>query len=294
MNSTTPSNLQEVINTTDKKTILIRYLQAFLFIAVYICLGFILKLNPYNYLLIGIPLTLIFQLFIRKQPIQTLWVRDYSKFRLDKWGILIALSFIAFPAKKIVGMIIENELTPKTFIYVAVIVGSLGAAYSLCRFTKQTTRLLLLCFATAGTLGIILFAGVAVARTVALHQSFQPSLLVGIKALLLNFPVAFIVEEVVFRGLIDSHVHEPQQTKGIGSAIFVSVLWGLWHLPIALVSGVDIFVIIFTTSQLILFHTIIGIPLSIYWRKSGNLAVPAFSHGFIDAVRDGLLNNFMR
>jgi hypothetical protein len=35
-------------------------------------------------------------------------------------------------------------------------------------------------------------------------------------------------------------------------------------------------------------HSIIGIPLAIYWRKSGNLAVPAFTHALIDGVRDGL------
>jgi membrane protease YdiL (CAAX protease family) len=35
-------------------------------------------------------------------------------------------------------------------------------------------------------------------------------------------------------------------------------------------------------------HSLIGVPLVIYWRKSGNLAVPAFTHALIDGVRDGL------
>jgi hypothetical protein len=44
---------------------------------------------------------------------------------------------------------------------------------------------------------------------------------------------------VAFRGAIDSHVRHPGERHGLGStvygivsAIVVSVLWGLWHLPI--------------------------------------------------------------
>ncbi len=35
-------------------------------------------------------------------------------------------------------------------------------------------------------------------------------------------------------------------------------------------------------------HALIGVPLAIYWRKSGNLAVTAFTHALIDGIRDGL------
>jgi membrane protease YdiL (CAAX protease family) len=37
-------------------------------------------------------------------------------------------------------------------------------------------------------------------------------------------------------------------------------------------------------------HVIIGVPLSLYWRRSGNLAVPTTAHAFIDAVRNMLLS----
>jgi membrane protease YdiL (CAAX protease family) len=61
-------------------------------------------------------------------------------------------------------------------------------------------------------------------------------------------------------------------------------------LPVVLGKGQSIWVITVTTSFLVFVHTIIGIPLSIYWRKSGNLAVPAFTHAFIDAVRNALIH----
>jgi hypothetical protein len=38
----------------------------------------------------------------------------------------------------------------------------------------------------------------------------------------------------------------------------------------------------------LLFHSLVGVPLSLFWRRSGNLAVPAFAHAWIDALRDSL------
>ena len=40
--------------------------------------------------------------------------------------------------------------------------------------------------------------------------------------------------------------------------------------------------------SLLLVHVTIGVPLSLAWRRSGNLTPSAVSHAVIDAVRDGL------
>jgi hypothetical protein len=40
--------------------------------------------------------------------------------------------------------------------------------------------------------------------------------------------------------------------------------------------------------SLLVVHGAVGVPLSVYWRQSGNLAVPGFTHALIDAVRDAL------
>jgi membrane protease YdiL (CAAX protease family) len=270
------------------KAMLIRYTQAFLFVVIYIAIGLVLKLAPNTYLFIGIPLTLVFQIFIRKQPIQTLWVREYSKFRLSKWGIIIAAAFIVLPVKIIIQMILHNKINVTNILYMLVVItGTLGVAYSISHFTKGTMRCLLLCLATAGILGMGLSIVAAVVHSMNLHNPVQPDLKVGIKSLLLYIPACFIIEEVVFRGLLDSHVHHPGQKKGIWSAIFISALWGLWHIPVVPANGIGNLLI--ATVPLIVVHTIVGVPLSIFWRKSGNLIVTSFTHSLIDSARNALL-----
>jgi hypothetical protein len=272
------------------KVILLRYIQAFLFVAIYIAIGFVFKLEANTYLFIGIPLTLMFQIFIRKQPIQTLWVREYSKFKLSKWGMMIAAAFIVLPVKIIIQMILHNKIDIITTLYmIVVIIGTIGVAYSISHFTKLTMRFLLLCIATAGILGIGLCVVTAIARSMNLHKPIQPDLKVGIRSLLLYIPACFVIEEVVFRGLLDSHVHQPGQAKGIWSAIFISALWGLWHIPVVPTNSIGDLLI--ASVFLICVHTVIGIPLSIFWRKSGNLIVTSFTHSLIDAVRNALLNH---
>lgn len=68
------------------------------------------------------------------------------------------------------------------------------------------------------------------------------------------------------------------------TALLVSALWELWHLPI----GLDQASLPFVIAQLLVVHCAIGVPFSIYWRRSGNLFVPGSTHALIDAVRDAL------
>jgi membrane protease YdiL (CAAX protease family) len=111
---------------------------------------------------------------------------------------------------------------------------------------------------------------------------------VAIESLLAYVPVTFLLEEVTFRGLLDSHVYEPGGKWNIPSALLVSILWGVWHLPIAPRQGP----IILLAARLILAHSLLGVPLSLYWRRSGNLGVPAFTHSLVDGVRNALLSGF--
>src|SRR5579871_6365906 len=85
----------------------VNYIQAFLFVGVFITLGYIPKLDPNIYLLMGIPLTIAFQVFVRKQPVYKLWVRDRPNFKLSKLAIVIILAFIAEPVREIVLMFIH-------------------------------------------------------------------------------------------------------------------------------------------------------------------------------------------
>ena len=80
---------------------------------------------------------------------------------------------------------------------------------------------------------------------------------------LLYLPVVFVLEEVAFRGALDAHVHRPGERRGLVTAVFVSVLWGMWHLPLA-----DPAVPLWATLvQVLVVHGVVGVLLSYAWRQ---------------------------
>jgi membrane protease YdiL (CAAX protease family) len=112
-----------------------------------------------------------------------------------------------------------------------------------------------------------------------------PGLLVGVENLLLLVPVTFVMEEVFFRGVLDTYLRQGEEGIGWLSAIFLSALWGLWHLPI--VHPLQPLALIITV--LLIFQIAIGVPLSIWWRRSGNLTVPGTTHALLDTIRNVLI-----
>ena len=92
-------------------------------------------------------------------------------------------------------------------------------------------------------------------------------------------PLCFIVEEVTFRGALDSYLWE-QGERGLCSALALSFLWALWHLPIQTVP-INFSVALWPG----VVHTAIGVPLAMSWRLGGNLAVPAAVHALLDGLR---------
>jgi membrane protease YdiL (CAAX protease family) len=79
-------------------------------------------------------------------------------------------------------------------------------------------------------------------------------------------------------------VHHQGEARGWPSAIFVSALWGLWHLPVT--SGLPFPLQLL---ELVGVHVLLGVPLSMSWRRTGNLAGPALAHAVNDAVRNAMM-----
>ncbi len=261
-----------------------RFAQAIAWVALWVSLGFAFSLGPAAYLALGVPLTIGFQRLVRKQPLFTLWVADAPRFTFDGVTAVLVAAFAVMPAIRLYRDLSEAQGW-RALWAVAALLGSVGAAFATRRLTRKTTLDGLRCLASAGLLGVLLIVGISATRTLLLHQPFHPQPLHGLEQLLLFFPVTFVLEEVSFRGMIDAHVHRTSDRRGVLSAMLVSALWGLWHLPVAPRSA-PLWV---TAVQLIVVHTIVGVPLSLFWRRSQNLAVPAASHAFIDAVRDALI-----
>ena len=272
----------------------VRCLHAIAFVGVWMTLGWLLHLDANSYLLIGIPLVIAFQIFVRKKPIVALWVRDAECFKLKVTGIIIGLCLAALPAVNLVQTVLSRHGStqlPEILWLACCIAGAFCAAFSLGHFTRQTGKALLFCLATAGVIGCAIMSAGFLARVLMHKQALvipAAQLTTGFKSLLLYFPVCFILEEVAFRGAIDSHVHQPGDRLPWLSAAFISALWGLWHLPMVPFQGIAQLIVLVMALPCI--HVATGIFLSMAWRRSGNLAVTAGTHALIDAVRNALLS----
>jgi membrane protease YdiL (CAAX protease family) len=111
----------------------------------------------------------------------------------------------------------------------------------------------------------------------------------GLRSLALYLPVCFMIEEVFFRGGLDSYLTRGGTRTPWISAFYLSTLWGWWHLPtVTLQPANRLAQLVVLAVALPLVHCGVGALLSIFWRRSGLLLVPVFAHAFIDAVRNAL------
>lgn len=257
--------------------VLRRWAEGIAFVGFWVGLGWVLNLGADAYLLLGVPLTIGFQRLVRGEPIRAMWVREAPP--MGRLWIVPAAMFAVLPGVSLVAAVLYREWIIGGWMLAAV-VGSAGAGYALVHLRRSALRPFVLCQLTAGVIGI----GLALAARAAAQVDLPPLPMTGLHDFALYFPVGFALEEVSFRGALDAHLHRPGQRFGFVSALLGSVLWGLWHLPTlpADARGVDVAI------GLVVVHSLIGVPLAIYWRRSGNLAVPAFTHAMIDAVRNAL------
>lgn len=268
-------------------SLLRRWLEVTAFVGFWIAVGKILHMSADIYLLFGIPLTASFQLLVRKKPIRELWVRDGPTFSLRTISLKLASLLAIIPLYHLLVGVSKGQGLGYVLYMLAVLAGAGAAAYALSQFRRETWRYLMLCLATAGLLGVLLMVDAAWHAASAIHpvgEPLQPNALYGIDSLLVYVPALFMMEEVAFRGAIDTHVYYlPERHSrasvvyGVASAILVSFLWGLWHYPI--VPGASVM-------QLLVVQGLVGPFLSLFWRRSANLMVPGFAHAVIDSVRN--------
>ena len=254
-----------------------RWAEGAVFVAIWMGVGSSLELDPNAYLLLGIPLTIVFQRLVRREPIRALWVREAPPF--GKGWLVPAVPLAILPAISLAEAFRGREWVICGWM-VAALVGAIAAGYALVHLRRETIRPFLWCQLTAGTIGI----GLMIAAKMAAASRREPLPLAGLRDFLLYFPVCFLLEEVSFRGALDSHLYHAAERFRFTSALLGSALWGVWHLPVLPAESRSLV----TALVLAVVHSLIGVPLAIYWRKSGNLAVTAFTHALIDGVRNAL------
>ncbi len=263
-----------------------RFAEVTVFVGVWMALGYLLPNDPNLYLLVGVPLTVAFQLVVRRRPLRELWVRSGPRFRLDRKGVILAAALAILPAILLVQALGARQWIPAAWL-VACLAGAVAAAYALRRLRRDEVGNTLRWTAIPAITGVVVLGALIVPAVIASPQAPQPlsMIVAGLQSALLYLSVTFVLEEVSFRGALDAHVHQPGDPRAWLSAVFLSALWGLWHLPIADMSqGIAI-----TVAQLLLVHTIVGVPLSFAWRRTGLLVAPALAHALIDGVRNALI-----
>lgn len=272
----------------------LRYLIVTLVVAVYWTLGFLLHLNLAEYQLLGIPLLLIFQLGIHRKPLRTLWVRSGPPLRLDARFFILWIMFSLIPAYEVLSAVEHMDLA-NAALYGTGIAGAFGLAYALRAMRAANVRQLGLCLLTAGGIGLLpqllslllphllhLHIGASQANVIK-QPALLPSLQAGAGTFLWGLPAGFLIEEVFFRGALDTYLHRGEKGIGLLSAIFVSALWGLWHLSGGAIQAGHL---LSTVVGLLVAQIAVGVPLSLWWRKSGNLFVNNTTHALLDTVRN--------
>lgn len=245
-------------------------------------IGWVFKLGGDAYLLVGVPLVVVFQLGVRRQPLSSLWLRESTGFHPGWLGLLVGVVWAALPCAKLMAQA-RSAAWPVILWYVACAVGAVGAGFALCHFNRASVRSLCCCLMTAGFVGCV----TVLTAAFMLHGSLAVPwrrVASGAVDFALYVPVCFVLEEVVFRGALDSHVYHAGESRPLSSAIYVSALWGLWHLPLLGLTGVGQFIVLLL--RVVAGHVVVGVFLAEGWRRSGNLGVPAIVHAFIDAVRN--------
>src|SRR2546423_2833123 len=87
-----------------------KYIEVLMFVVVWMAAGWIFHLDANAYLLLGVPLVVLFQLFIGRRPLRNLWARDATSFRLGMIGAVLAVLLILAPGFDLVLVALPQKL----------------------------------------------------------------------------------------------------------------------------------------------------------------------------------------
>lgn len=263
-----------------------RLVEGTAFVGVWIALGYVLPVDTNTYILLGVPLTVAFQLWVRRRPLRELWVREGTdRFRLDRAGLALALLLAVTPVVLLVQSTGAGAWSTAVWALAAT-AGAIPAAWAFRRTRLVTTLLYALPTVLAGGLVIALLSLV---RPTASGGSVDllGMLGVGVLSALQYLPAVFVLEEVAFRGALDAQVQHPGERGGVATALFFSAAWGAWHLPVSSVPGQPLWM---NLLSLVVVSVVLGLPLAWAWRRTGTLAAPGLGHAAYDGLRNAVLS----
>jgi membrane protease YdiL (CAAX protease family) len=254
---------------------------ATLVIGGYMALGAAFGLGAEAYLVLGIPITIAFQMLIVRRPLRSLWLREAPAMPFTWRSILAVVVLAIAPAIVALRGVRDGDLALVGW-GLASMAGAIGAVYAVRAMDQHAVR---------STIRTTLISGAILVGIMAAYRlasgGFDGNLAAAVAtsaiSLATYLPVVFVMEEVLFRGLIDTYLHGSTPGPDRATALYGSALWGIWHLPVAFVAlGV------LTIPYLVVVHTAIGYFLVTAWRRTGNLAAPGIAHAAIDALRNAV------
>jgi membrane protease YdiL (CAAX protease family) len=260
---------------------LVRAAVATLMIGGYVALGFAFRLGAEAYLLLGIPITIAFQVLVVRRSLRSLWLRQAPPMTFTPRSIVAIVVIAIAPAIVAVGGVRDGDLALVGW-GLAAMVGAVGAVYALRAMDRDAVQ------STIRTtlIAVAILVGIMVAYRLAtggFNGNLAAALATTVISLATYLPVVFVMEEVLFRGLIDTYLHGSTPGPDRASALYGSALWGIWHLPVAFLALGAL-----TIPYLVVVHTAIGYFMVTAWRRTGNLAAPGIAHGVIDALRNAV------
>jgi membrane protease YdiL (CAAX protease family) len=262
-----------------------RIVEATIFVAALIVIGLLLDLRDHRYgitvyLLLTSAATVGFQRFVARQPLRWMWVQGTDK-PVDRRTVnpVVMVAVAVFPVYAFFQTLRDGIGWNTAYTAVAAF-GAVGVGFAFRQATTRTWIYLGLCMATAGLIGTVMFLlGAFETITHPTVTKFLGDEDTGVffRSLILYIPALFVMEEVTFRGCVDSHCQHESDRHGFWTALWVSVLWSWWHLGCLPGSN---------PLNVLPLMVPVGIFLSLWWRRSRNLGVSGFTHAFIDSVRN--------
>jgi len=261
-----------------------RIMRAFvgtLIVGVWMALGFAFALGANAYLLVGIPITIAFQVLVVRRPLRTLWVRAAPPLTFTpRWALLVLVVAVA-PAVIAAGAVRNGDLVLVCY-GLAGMVGAVGAVDSLRTMDGLAVRSTIR--ATLITSSILVSVMVAYRMATGGFTGNLPAAVASaVLSVATYLPVVFVLEEAFFRGLLDTYMHGSTPGADRATALYGSALWGVWHLPVA---SVDLGLLLIP--YLVVVHSALGYVLVTSWRRTGNLGAPGVAHAVSDALRNAV------
>jgi hypothetical protein len=194
-----------------------RYIEVLAFVALWMALGWMFHLKTNSYLLIGVPLVVLFQRFVRQRPLRQLWVRDAAAFRLGLVGSVIAVLLILAPGYDLIFVAVPKKSWIVVLWFLCAVAGAVFAAFAITQQRASAARRALPSFISAVLIGMVIMAASALASH---HDIGVPlsKLSLLLKQFLLYFTLTFVLKGVAFRGALDSHIYQFRLTDNGAAA----------------------------------------------------------------------------